>query len=196
MALNFSHQDLRDHIFVGQDLSNADFSYADIRGCNFNGTILKNANFTSAKLGKSRRRIQLLITRCALCAIVIALAGTLISLTSGETAGIMAVIGTGLVSITITRGETAIMAAAITGFSAVIGCGGLVALIGGEIGRALFLMLLSLGSFIGAIMLFLPVINELEKSCMTSFYNADLTEAIFTDVIVKDGDFLIEIRKN
>lgn len=55
MPLDFSGQNLRGRNFKGQDLAGANFSYADIRGANFTNANLTDANFSHVKAGLQRR---------------------------------------------------------------------------------------------------------------------------------------------
>lgn len=60
-AQDFSHQDLRNRSFRGQDLSGANFSHADLRGCNFRNANLTGANYTGVRTGKSIRQWAIVV---------------------------------------------------------------------------------------------------------------------------------------
>ncbi len=188
-ALDFSDQDLRHRDFEGQDLTGADFSGCDLRGCNFRGAILVGANFQDAKIGQSRGRIRTLIFRCAGAAIAVTIASAFASLMAGEMAGMAAAIATGAVAVAITNAESEIIAAVLAGIAAVIGSSGIVDLVSGNLIKALLLFLVSGAIFGVAVILFFQVVIELEKSSITSFENADLTNTIFDDAVVENSDF-------
>ena len=172
--LNFSHRDLRNQSFKGQNLCGADFSGADIRGCDFREAMLRGANFTGVKLGVSRGRIWGLIGRCG---------GVAIAVTAGgAVGGIWGMMATGLVAIAITSSERGIIAATIAGMSAYLGCRGLLIFIDGDLMRGIFFGGFSIVVFGMATLMFLEVVKEMEKLTVTSFEDADLTDAIFDKI--------------
>lgn len=189
LPLDFSHQDLRHRDFQGQDLTGANFSGSDLRGCNFQDAILTEANFRGAKIGQSRSKIRTLIIRCAGAAIAVTIASAFASFIAGGMAGVTALIGTGAVAVAITNAENEIIAAVLTGTSAVIGSSGIISFFAGSILKALLLFLCSGIVFGLAIILFFQVVIKLEKLSKTSFDDANLTNAIFDEVIIEDSHF-------
>jgi uncharacterized protein YjbI with pentapeptide repeats len=188
MTLDLANRDLRDRAFTDQNLSGADFRGSDLRGCDFTGAILRGANFTGAKFGKSRRRVWSLITKAGAIAIAVTLAAALGGLTIGSVGSASAVVATASVAIAVTRGETGIIAGAIAGTAAVIGAGGIIAFLGGDVSRGLLLFLGSGVILAFAAFLFIQTVTELEQLSRTSFQNADLTSAIFDQVILKEAN--------
>lgn len=172
--MNFSGQDLRNRSFKGEDLEGADFSGADIRGCDFSEARLRGANFSGVQVGVSRQKIWSLIARSGGVAIAVTLAGAI--------AGTFGAAGTGLVAIAITRGEASIIAAAMAGASAYVGCSGLLIFLAGDFTRGILLAVGAAIAFGFAAILFWEVVKQVEKLTVTSFKDADLTGAIFDNI--------------
>ncbi|HLO52178.1 MAG TPA: pentapeptide repeat-containing protein [Kamptonema sp.] len=187
--LNFSNQDLRNRCFKGVDLTGADFSGSDIRGCNFSKAILRGANFERVRCGQSRRRVSTLIARAGGVAIAVTMAGAFAGLIAGVDAGAAAVAGTAAVAVAITRVEAGIVAGAIAGAAAVIGANGIITFLGGDYVRGILLFLAS-GVILGlAAIVFFQAVAEVEKLSITSFKDADLTNAKFDEAMIEDTDF-------
>ncbi|NEQ76325.1 MAG: pentapeptide repeat-containing protein [Okeania sp. SIO2C9] len=184
LPLDFSQQDLRHRDFQGQDLTGANFSGSDLRGCNFQDAILVEANFRGAKIGQCRSKIRTLIARCAGAAIAVTIASAFASFVADGMAGVAALIGTGVVAVAITNAENEIIAAVLTGTSAVITSSGIISFFSGNIVKALLLFLGSGIIFGLAIILFFQVVVNLEKLSKTSFEDANLTNAIFDEEII------------
>lgn len=178
--INFTNQNLRNQSFQGRDLCGADFTGADIRGCDFRGAKLRGANFTGVKAGVSRGRVWGLIVRCGGVAIAVTLAGAF-----GRIWGLVA---TGLVAIAICRGETGIIAATIAGMSAYVGCSGLLIFLDGDFTRGFLLGMSSMVVFGIAALMFLEVMKEMEKLTVTSFEDADVTDAIFDRTLREEAN--------
>lgn len=68
--LDFSHQNLCDRSFRGQDLQGADFSGSDIRGCDFQGAQLQGASFENARAGRSFRRFGIALLATVIVAVL------------------------------------------------------------------------------------------------------------------------------
>jgi Pentapeptide repeats (8 copies) len=187
--LNFSNQDLRNRSFKGVDLTGVDFSNSDIRGCDFSDTILIGANFERVRSGQSRRRSHTLIARAGGVAIAVTMAGALVGFIAGVEAGSAAITATAAVAIAITKVEAGIVAGAIAGAAAAIGCNGLITFLGGDLLRGILLFLAS-GIILGlAAIVFFQAVAEVEKFSLTSFKNANLTNAKFTEAMIEDTDF-------
>jgi len=187
--LNFSNQDLRNRSFKGLDLTGADFSNSDIRGCDFTDTILIGANFEGVRTGESRRRSHTLIARAGGVAIAVTMAGAFVGFIAGVEAGSAAITATAAVAIAITKVEPGIVAGAIAGTAAVIGCNGLITFLGGDMLRGILLFLAS-GVILGlAAIIFFQAVAEIERLSITSFKNANLTNAKFTKVMIENTDF-------
>jgi len=187
--LNFANQDLRNRSFKGLDLSGANFSGCDIRGCNFTGAILRGANFQGVRTGQSRRRVRNLIARAGVTAVTVTTAGALTGLIGGADAGAVAVTGTAATAIAVTRGEAGIVAGSVAGAAAAIGASGIVTFLGGDTLRGIVLFLVS-GVILGLTAIgFFIAVEEIEKLSVTSFRNADLTNAVFDAGAIIDADF-------
>jgi uncharacterized protein YjbI with pentapeptide repeats len=199
---NFSSADIRGASFRSANLSGANFSSADIRGANFSNACLRAANFQNAKAGiNPTRKISMF------------LASFLISLLSGLAASISvdAVVNAEFVV------QSSILAISWLGVSTIVSLSTLaVAIATAEAGMLhgkLGILSIILAAFIGA--RFTPVASvtlvgsylgwrSLKgniKSALiyklviflsslrgTNFYGADLTDANFTQAILKNID--------
>ena len=141
------------------------------------------------KLDNVGARLGTLIVRCAGAAIAVTIASAFASFVAGGMAGVAALIGTGVVAVAITNAENEIIAAVLTGTSAVIASSGIISFFSGNIVKALLLFLCSGIVFGLAIILFFQVVIKLEKLSKTSFEDANLTNAIFDEAIIKDSNF-------
>ena len=57
MPQDYSHRNLQQESFIGQDLTGANFTGADIRGTDFSNAILINTNFTQTQAGLPQKLI-------------------------------------------------------------------------------------------------------------------------------------------
>ncbi|MEE3719756.1 pentapeptide repeat-containing protein [Tumidithrix elongata RA019] len=67
----YASQDLQNRSFIGKDLTGVDFSGADLRGCDFTRAILVGANFDRVITGQSQRHIPISILSVIIAAIAL-----------------------------------------------------------------------------------------------------------------------------
>ena len=83
MPQDYSHRNLQQESFIGQDLTGANFTGADIRGTDFSNAILINTNFTQTQAGLPQK----LITRLQAFAYFLALLSGFITAYAGAIFG-------------------------------------------------------------------------------------------------------------